>query len=61
MAKVGGNPQSFVKHEVQLATRVTGVRLPIEIDEFVHNLPNKTEWLRRAIAAQYEKDKEQKP
>lgn len=49
MAKVGGNPQKFLKNEAQLAERVTAVRLPVDIDEFVRSLPNRTEWLRQVI------------
>lgn len=58
MAKAGGNPQSFVKYKLPLAARVTGVRLPVELDEFVHSLPDKTTWLREAIAEKYEREKE---
>ena len=56
MAKVGGNPQKFLKNKVPLSERTTAVRLPVDIDRWVHSLPNKTEWLREAIAAQYMKD-----
>jgi hypothetical protein len=57
MAKSGGNPQDFVKYKVPLANKVTGIRLPVEIDEFVNSLPNKTEWLRKAIAEAYERER----
>lgn len=58
------NPRPTYKYpkrsNVELAPRMTGVRLPIEMDEYVHSLPNKSEWLRQAIAAAIEKDMEQK-
>jgi hypothetical protein len=40
----------------ELATSVTGVKLPIHIDKTVRALPNRTAWLRRVIteAAQRE-------
>lgn len=55
-----GNPQKFLKHKVPLANRVTVVRLPVDLDEFVHSLPNRTEWLRKAIADAYEREQQQK-
>ena len=39
-----------------VARKPVAVKLPPEIDEFVRSLPNRTEWLRNAIAAQYERD-----
>lgn len=42
-----------------VARKPVAVKLPPEIDEFVRSLPNKTEWLRQAIAAQYERDMQQ--
>jgi len=44
------------KSEVELAPQMTGVRLPLDIDEYVRSLPNKTEWLRKAIADAYKRD-----
>ena len=42
-----------------VARKPVAVKLPPEIDEFVRSLPNRTEWLRNAIAAQYERDMQQ--
>lgn len=60
-----GNPNPKIKlpplpraddTTVALATRVTGVRLPVLIDAAVRSHPNRTAWLRRVIteAAQEE-------
>lgn len=59
MAKIGGNPQKFLKNEAQLAERVTAVRLPVDIDEFVRSLPNRTEWLRQVIVEAALRDRAQ--
>lgn len=59
MAKAGGNPQKFLKNEAQLAERVTAVRLPVDIDEFVRSLPNRTEWLRQVIVEAALRDRAQ--
>ncbi len=57
--KKGGNPQKFLEHEVALADKPVSVKLPIDLDKWVRSLPNRTEWLRNAIAAQYERDMQQ--
>lgn len=44
------------KGEKPLAKRMIGVRLPEELDKYVRSLPNRTEWLRKAIARQVEED-----
>ena len=50
----------FDRHsELKLASRMTGVRLTVDQDQYVRSLPNKTEWLRKAIAAQIERDMQQ--
>ena len=50
----------FDRHsKLELAPQMTGVRLPIDLDRYVRSLPNKTEWLRRAIADAYERDMQQ--
>ena len=58
-----GNPNPKNKYtspySEPLAKDMIGVRLPVELDSFVRSLPNRTEWLRRAIAAQYERDMQQ--
>lgn len=40
-----------------MAKSPVSVLLPAEIDIYVRSLPNRTEWLRRAIAAQMERDR----
>jgi hypothetical protein len=35
--------------EEPLSKQVIGIRLPESIHAIVHNLPNRTEWLRRVI------------
>lgn len=54
--KKGGNPQKFIEHDVELANVPISVKLPINIDSFVRELPNRTEWLRNAIAKAYEEE-----
>ena len=39
-----------------LCRKPVSVLLPPDMDEFVRSRPNRTEWLRKAIAAQYQKD-----
>lgn len=41
-----------------LSSNTVALRLPVEIDEFVRSLPNKTEWLREAIATKYQQEQE---
>lgn len=57
--KKGGNPQEFIRHDEPLADKPVSVKLPLNLDEFVRSRPNRTEWLRNAIAAQAERDKQQ--
>jgi hypothetical protein len=43
------------------ATPVT-VKLPVDLDEYVRSLPNKSEWLREAVAEKFAREtREQKP
>ena len=58
MARAGGNPLIYQKpkYEVAMAEKPIGVRLPIELDEFVRNLPNRAEWLREAIAEKRQRE-----
>lgn len=42
--------------EGALAPKSFSIRLPIELDAVVRSLPNRTEWIRRAIIAAAEKD-----
>jgi hypothetical protein len=65
----GGNPHpvqndEFLEHrfkrhgdvEGKLALKPLCARVPIEVDDAVRSLPNKTEWIRNAIIAAAEKD-----
>jgi hypothetical protein len=59
MAKKGGNPQNF-KNPVKSSLEPLTVRLnDKQVDDFVRSLPNRNEWLRKAITAQYERDMQQ--
>jgi hypothetical protein len=56
-----GNPNPKQKLKPQygdkaLSSKTVALRLPVEVDEFVRSLPNRTEWLRRAIADAYERE-----
>lgn len=61
MGRGNPNPKNKYKspYPQPLAKDMIGVRLPVELDSFVRSLPNRTEWLRGAIAAQYERDMQQ--
>lgn len=39
-----------------LSRKPVSVLLPHELDEFVRSLPNRTEWLRDAIAEKYQRE-----
>lgn len=41
-----------------MARKPVAVALPVELDEWVRSLPNRSEWLRNAIAAAYEKEQQ---
>ena len=61
---MGGNPNPKQKlkpvyGDEALSSKTVALRLPREIDEFVRSLPNKTEWLRKAIADAYEREQHQ--
>lgn len=43
-------------HEEPLAAKSLSVRVSVELDAWVRSLPNRTEWLRKAIADAYEKE-----
>lgn len=58
MKKRRGNPQQFFKHPEEMAETPLSVRVPVDIDRYVRSQPNRTEWLRQAIAAQIEADKQ---
>lgn len=56
MAKKGGNPQNFNNPEKMFAQKPLAVRVEVELDEWVRSRPNPSAWLRKAIAAQKERD-----
>ncbi len=55
-----GNPNPSQKlapmGDKAMAVSPLAVRVPIYIDEYVRSLPDRTEWLRKAIARQMEED-----
>jgi hypothetical protein len=60
-----GNPNpkhKFKQADVgQVAKTPISVKLPIEVDEWIRELPNRTEWLRQAITEKYEREQAQQP
>lgn len=58
-----GNPNPKHKltpvYDEPVADSPVSVKLPISLDEYVRSLPNRTEWLRAAIATQAAKDLQQ--
>lgn len=52
------NPTYKYKHlyDEPMSEQSLSIRLPATQDKYVRSLPNKTEWLRRAIADAYERD-----
>lgn len=59
--KVGkrGNPQNFKNPQKRFAAQSLAIRVNPELDEYVRSLPNKNEWLRKAVAEAYERDMQQ--
>jgi hypothetical protein len=55
-----GNPNPKQKLTPQnaepLSSEAVAVKLPLPLDTYVRSLPDKAAWLRKAIAAQYERD-----
>ena len=55
-----GNPNPKHKltrlYDEPVAETAVSVKLPKELDIWVRSLPNRAEWLRRAIADAYERD-----
>lgn len=43
-------------YDEPLAERNVGARLPKSLDAFVRSLPNKSDWIRAAIAEKYERE-----
>lgn len=54
----GGNPEIMAKplYGEPMAKLAIGVKLPIELDEYVRALPNRAEWLREAIAEKRQRE-----
>lgn len=52
------NPTGQIKrvYEQQMAKIPLSVRMPVEIDAYVRSLPDRTEWLRKAIERQVAED-----
>lgn len=44
-----------------ISRKPVAVALPAELDEWVRNLPNRSEWLRKAITDAYEREIENLP
>lgn len=62
MPKGNPNPKQKLKpsvYERAMADVPLSVRVDVEIAAYVRSLPNRTEWLRQAIAAQVERDLQQ--
>jgi hypothetical protein len=58
---MGGNPnpkQKFtpVIGNEAMAKIPLAIRVPVEIDEYVRSLPNRTDWLRQAIAEKIQRE-----
>lgn len=55
-----GNPHPKHKYtsfnSEPMSERPIAVRLPIRLEDYVRSLPDRTEWLRKAIARQVEED-----
>lgn len=55
-----GNPNPKNKftqiYSEPVAKSSVSVKLPANVDAYVRSLPNRTEWLRQAIADAYERD-----
>lgn len=43
-----------------MAEKPLSVRVNAEVDAWVRSLPNRTEWLRKVIEAEYKREKQQK-
>lgn len=58
MPKGNPNPKQKLKqlYDKPVAERPVAVKLPQDLDAYVRSLPNKSEWLREAIAEKRERD-----
>ena len=58
MARKGGNPLIYAKplQDKPMAEAPFSVRLPLDLAEYVRALPNRTDWLREAIAQKRQRE-----
>ena len=58
MARKGGNPLIYAKplQDKPMAEAPFSVRLPVDLAEYVKSLPNRTVWLREAIAEKRQRE-----
>lgn len=47
-------------YDEPMSEQPLAVRVPLSQDKYVRSLPNKTEWLRQAIAQKYARDLQEK-
>ncbi len=60
MANPKGNPQKLVRIGTEpVASTAVSVKLPLTMDAWVRSLPNRADWLRKAIADAYEREIQQ--
>lgn len=57
MTKKGGNPQNFNNPKKMFAPMPLTVRVEPDLYEQVRSLPNRTQWLREAIAEKLERER----
>ena len=55
MSKLGGNPQNF-NNPKKVYAGMVGARVEPYLFEFLEKLPDKTDWIRQAIAEKYERE-----
>ena len=46
----------FFRHPVEMSETPLSVRVPVDLDNYVRSLPNRTEWLREAIAEKRQRE-----
>lgn len=61
MAGRKGNYKTPFKkiYEEEMAETPLSVRVSVELDKYVRSLPNRTEWLREAIAEKFARESQQ--
>lgn len=52
------NPKYKLKqiYDKPVAEYPVAVKLPVDLDAYVRSLPNKSEWLREAVAEKYQRE-----